>query len=72
VVPEGWKTVLVFAACAIDTLIAQADRIMVLDRLLASAIDPAEFRLRMAALLRENWTDRSAGSNLLVIIPRER
>lgn len=46
-------TALVFAACAMDTLIAQADRIMVLDRHVASAIEPQEFRHRMAALLRK-------------------
>ena len=32
-------TSLVFAACAMDTLIAQADRIMVLDRHEAKAIE---------------------------------
>ena len=46
-------TALVFAACAMDTLIAQADRIMVFDRYMASAIEPAEFRHRVAALLRK-------------------
>ena len=45
-------TALVFAACAMDTLIAQADRIMVLDRHVASAIEPAVFRHQVAALLR--------------------
>ena len=46
-------TALVFAACAMDTLIAQADRIMVLDRHMASAIDPEVFRHRVAALMRK-------------------
>lgn len=46
-------TALVFAACAMDTLIARADRIMVLDRHEASAIDPAEFRQRVAVLMRK-------------------
>jgi hypothetical protein len=46
-------TALVFAACAMDTLIARADRIMVLDRHVASAIDPAKFRQRVAALMRK-------------------
>jgi uncharacterized protein len=46
-------TALVFAACAMDTLIARADRIMVLDRHEASAIGPGEFRQRVAALLRK-------------------
>ena len=46
-------TALVFAACAMDTLIAQADRIMVLDRHVAGAIDKKEFRLRVAELLRK-------------------
>jgi uncharacterized protein len=46
-------TVLVFAACAMDTLIAQANRIMVLDRHEASAIDPQEFRRMVAGLLRK-------------------
>lgn len=46
------STALVFAACAMDQLIAQADRIMVLDCHVASAIDPPAFRRRLAALLR--------------------
>jgi predicted ABC-class ATPase len=46
-------TALVYAACAMDELIAQADRIMVLDRHVASAIDPGEFRHRLAVLLRK-------------------
>lgn len=45
-------TALVFAACAMDTLIARADRIMVLDRHEASAVDPAEFRRLLAGSLR--------------------
>jgi len=47
------ETALVFAACAMDTLIAQADRIMVLDRHEAGAIDTGEFRHRVAMLLRK-------------------
>jgi hypothetical protein len=47
------NTALVFAACAMDTLIAQADRIMVLDRHEAKAIDPLEFRHKLAGLLRK-------------------
>ncbi len=46
-------TTLVFAACAMDTLIAQANRIMVLDRHVASAIEVEEFRHRVATLLRK-------------------
>lgn len=45
-------TALVFAACAMDTLIAQADRIMALDRHVATAIDPDEFRRTLAGHLR--------------------
>jgi uncharacterized protein len=47
------ETALVFAACAMDTLIARADRIMVLDRHEASAIEPEAFRSRLAGLLRK-------------------
>ncbi len=46
-------TALVFAACAMDTLIARADRIMVLDRHEASAIDTGEFRKMLAGSLRK-------------------
>jgi predicted ABC-class ATPase len=53
------NTALVFAACAMDTLIAQADRIMVLDRHEASAIDPADFRRMLAASLRTVADDLS-------------
>lgn len=42
------ETALVFAACAMDTLVAQADRIMVLDRHEASAIDRGVFRQKVA------------------------
>ncbi|HJX55321.1 MAG TPA: P-loop domain-containing protein [Methanoregula sp.] len=45
------ETALVFAACAMDTLVAQADRIMVLDRHEASAIDRKVFRHRVAESL---------------------
>ena len=47
------ETALVFAACAMDTLIAQADRIMVLDRHVASAIDCGGFRRRLATSLEK-------------------
>jgi len=43
-------TTLLFAACAMDTLIAQADRIMVLDRHVAGAID----RERFIAMLKDS------------------
>jgi predicted ABC-class ATPase len=46
-------TALVFAACALDTLIARADRILLLDRHEASAIEPEAFRQRVAELLRK-------------------
>lgn len=46
------RTALVFAACAMDMLIARADRIMVFDRHGASAIGAQEFRRWGAALLR--------------------
>jgi hypothetical protein len=45
------ETTLVFAACAMDTLVAQADRIMVLERHVAHAIDRKEFREKVAAAL---------------------
>lgn len=45
------ETTLVVAACAMDTLVAQADRIMILDRHVASALDPETFRQRLAATL---------------------
>ena len=45
------ETALVFAACAMDTLVAQADRIMVLDRHVASAINREVFRRRVAESL---------------------
>lgn len=50
-------TALVFAACAMDALIAQADRIMLLDRHAASAIDRGEFRLRVAASMEKMAKD---------------
>jgi len=52
-------TTLVFAACAMDMLIAQADRIMVLDRHEASAVNPAEFRRMLAGTLRTMADDLS-------------
>jgi len=54
-------TALVFAACAMDTLIAQADRIMVLDRHEASAVNPAEFRQMLAGTLRTMADDLGEG-----------
>jgi hypothetical protein len=51
------ETALVFAACAMDTLVAQADRIMVLDRHVASAIDRKAFRKRVAASLEKMARD---------------
>jgi hypothetical protein len=53
------ETTLVFAACAMDTLIAQADRIMVLDRHLASAVSRGEFRRRVAETLSRMAADLS-------------
>lgn len=47
------STGLLFAACAMDMLIAEADRIMVLDRHVASGIDPVEFRKNVAAMMRQ-------------------
>ncbi len=47
------ETALVFAACAMDTLVAQADRIMVLDRHVASGIDREEFRRKVADSLEK-------------------
>jgi predicted ABC-class ATPase len=52
-------TALVFAACAMDTLIAQADRIMVLDRHVAGAIDRKEFRQMLRDSLRKTADDMS-------------
>jgi predicted ABC-class ATPase len=49
-------TAILFAACAMDTLIARADRIMVLDNHAAGAIDRAAF----VALLKESLL-RTAG-----------
>ncbi len=46
-------TALVFAACAMDTLIAQADRILLLDQHVAYAINREEFRLRLADSLEK-------------------
>jgi hypothetical protein len=45
------ETALVFAACALDTLVAQADRIMVLDRHVAYAVDRDMFRNKVAESL---------------------
>ncbi|OPY44005.1 MAG: hypothetical protein A4E42_01116 [Methanoregulaceae archaeon PtaU1.Bin222] len=46
-------TALIFAACAMDTLVAQADRIMVLDRHVAYAVDRKIFRDRVAVSLEK-------------------
>jgi len=51
------KTALVFAACAMDTLIAQANRIMVLERHAATAIDRDAFRRRVVAMLEKSAAD---------------
>lgn len=45
---EMGETALVFAACALDTLVAQADRIMVLDRHDARAVDRDGFHAKVA------------------------
>jgi predicted ABC-class ATPase len=47
------NTALVFAACAMDVLVAQADRIMVLERHVAHAIDREEFRERVVLSLEK-------------------
>lgn len=47
------NTALVFAACAMDTLIARADRILLLDHHEAFAIDRKEFRHRLAESLEK-------------------
>lgn len=52
-------TALVFAACAMDKLIARADRIMVLDRHAVKAIDPTVFRGMQAISLRKTADDLS-------------
>lgn len=51
------ETALVFAACAMDTLIAQADRIMVLERHIARAVDREDFRDRVALSLERTAAD---------------
>ncbi|HPA07870.1 MAG TPA: ABC-ATPase domain-containing protein [Methanoregulaceae archaeon] len=51
------ETALVFAACAMDILAAQADRIMVLDRHVASAVDRGSFREKVAESLRKIASD---------------
>lgn len=56
-------TALIFAACAMDTLVAQADRIMILDRHVAYAVDRGEFLDRMATSLQKIAGDlRDIGS----------
>lgn len=50
-------TALIFAACAMDTLIAQADRIMVLDRHAAKAIDRAAFIAMLKDALKRTADD---------------
>ena len=57
---DRWKmgdTALIFAACAMDTLVAQADRIMVLDRHVAYAVDRKIFRDRVAVSLEKMARD---------------
>ncbi len=46
-------TALLFAACAMDTLAAQADRIMLLDQHAACAVDREQFRERVALSLEK-------------------
>jgi len=55
------ETALVFAACALDTLAAQADRIMVLDRHVARAVDRDDFRMKVAAGLERIAGDLRSG-----------
>ncbi len=55
------ETALVFAACALDTLVAQADRIMVLDRHVARAVDRDDFRMKVAAALERMAEDLRRG-----------
>ena len=56
------ETALVFAACAMDTLVAQADRIMVLDRHVAYAVDRTVFRKKVAEFLEKNASDLREGN----------
>jgi len=56
------ETALVFAACAMDTLVAQADRIMVLDRHVAYAVDRESFREKVAESLEWMAGDLREGS----------
>jgi predicted ABC-class ATPase len=51
------ETALVFAACAMDMLVAQADRIMLLDRHMACTIDRELFRNKVAASLEKMARD---------------
>lgn len=46
-------TALIFAACAMDMLVAQADRIMLLDGHIANAVDREAFRKRVAESLEK-------------------
>jgi predicted ABC-class ATPase len=55
------ETTLVFAACALDTLVAQADRIMVLDRHVARAVDRDDFRMKVAESLERIAGDLRRG-----------
>jgi len=50
----------VFAACSTETLIAEADRITVLERHVAAAVDRDAFRARVAASLER--TAQALGS----------
>ncbi len=51
------KTALIFAACAMDTLVAQADRIMVLDQHVAYAVNRDVFRAKVAESMEEGARD---------------
>ncbi|HOT04490.1 MAG TPA: ABC-ATPase domain-containing protein [Methanolinea sp.] len=55
------ETALIFAACAMDTLVAQADRIMLLDQHVARAVDRKLFRNRVADSLEKMARDLRMG-----------
>lgn len=55
------ETTIIFAACAMDTLVAQADRIMLLDQHVAHAVDRTVFRRRVADSLEKMARDLRMG-----------
>lgn len=57
-------TALIFAACAADTLIAQADRILVLEGHVAVAVDRNAFRARVAAALEKAAQEIRSGPGI--------